>query len=147
MTKHTPGPWLRDGDFLYALTEIHDRGKRVPVNRFGASFQRGEGCSPEELRANAELTLRLANLYFAGQAYAAQQDADTITKGDLPADRDFGLSEDAQMAAKALNALMVENEAQSALLRRLAEFNRNEEPSLQSHALDALIEEARALVD
>ena len=63
--KHTPGPWICDGTFVYALTpyvgsEHHSSLKmRFPdgVNRFSLSIQGGnkESAGPSEMRANAHL--------------------------------------------------------------------------------------------
>jgi len=50
--KHTPGPWIADGNFVYALNEQQ-------VNRFSLSLCKGYSdigrTSTEELAANARL--------------------------------------------------------------------------------------------
>ena len=56
-TKHTPGPWIRDGKFVYAL--MPNPKKRWPgeVNRFWLIVQKQAGYDipEEEVEANARL--------------------------------------------------------------------------------------------
>jgi hypothetical protein len=55
-SKHTPGPWLREGTFVYALQHHGWRkGEETFCNRFSAGLSLGPGCSEEELIANATL--------------------------------------------------------------------------------------------
>lgn len=59
-TKHTPGPWLREGTSVYALQQDGWRkGEPCMVNRFYAQVQfgraGGELTPHEEVEANARL--------------------------------------------------------------------------------------------
>lgn len=66
--QHTPGPWIIDGQLIYALDET---GR---VNRFTASVQggwitrRGERVSETELNANARLIAAAPDLLAALRA-------------------------------------------------------------------------------
>ena len=54
--KHTPGPWLREGNTIYAL--MHDgwrKGVEQFRNRFFAQVQVDVSCGDEERNANALL--------------------------------------------------------------------------------------------
>ena len=51
--EHTPGPWISEGPFIYALTPLAD--SRADVNRFSTNLQRGYNCTHAELEANARL--------------------------------------------------------------------------------------------
>ena len=54
--KHTPGPWLRDGNTIYAL--MHDgwrKGVELFRNRFFAQVHSDVSCDAEEAIANASL--------------------------------------------------------------------------------------------
>ena len=56
MSKHTPGPWLRDGRTVYALQHGGWRkGEELLVNRFFTHIQRVPDCTDEEAEANARL--------------------------------------------------------------------------------------------
>jgi hypothetical protein len=56
MSKHTPGPWLRDGRTVYALMSVgFRRGVEQFANRFWAGVQAGPECSDEETEAIARL--------------------------------------------------------------------------------------------
>jgi hypothetical protein len=63
---HTPGPWLREGNFVYALND-HD------MNVFSASVQNDNRlCSPEVLDANARLIAAAPELLEAAKLFVAQ---------------------------------------------------------------------------
>lgn len=56
MSKHTAGPYLRDGRFVYASTMYAlPSGKPMEVNRFSASVSPGHECSQDEAEAVARL--------------------------------------------------------------------------------------------
>lgn len=63
----------------------------------------------EPAQANAKLIVRLANLYFAGTERSKKHEAEVLANGDMPADPDYGLTENEIAAAQMLNALMGEN--------------------------------------
>jgi len=56
MSKHTPGPWLRSGNTIYALMH-HSWNKGVETfrNRFSAYVQADKECGQQEEEANARL--------------------------------------------------------------------------------------------
>ncbi len=66
MSKHTPGPYLRTGSFVYALTK-DERGR--DRNRFSAHvygvFANGQPKSDEETEATARLFEASPDLYDA----------------------------------------------------------------------------------
>jgi hypothetical protein len=75
ITKHTPGPWLREGCFVYALHIWRGRA----VNRFSAAISgyTSQGGTEDEALANARLIeaspdlldsfeISLARAYAAG---------------------------------------------------------------------------------
>lgn len=69
MSKHTPGPWLTEGNFVYAL---NGEGKYA-VNRFSASIQPGYTTDETrtkiaEMEANARLIAAAPDLLAALQA-------------------------------------------------------------------------------
>lgn len=71
--KHTAGPWLREGTFIYALQHHGWRkGEETFCNRFSAGFQLGKGCSEEELIANATLAQAAPDLLEALQLMLKQ---------------------------------------------------------------------------
>jgi hypothetical protein len=51
---HTPGPWLREGRFVYALRDTFFAGKPAKENIFDCCVQ-GHGTPEEEKEANARL--------------------------------------------------------------------------------------------
>ena len=51
MSKHTPGPWLRDGDRVYTLHKL----AHVEASRWNAQVRPSVGCPPDEADANARL--------------------------------------------------------------------------------------------
>lgn len=56
MSKHTPGPWIRDGLTVYSLVSNGFRkGIELFVNRFSVFIKAGRSCSAEEAEANARL--------------------------------------------------------------------------------------------
>lgn len=64
--KHTPGPWLRDGRTVYALT--HDgwrNGVEQFRNRFYANVQPDRECGEDEAVANPALIVRAVNSHDA----------------------------------------------------------------------------------
>lgn len=66
MSKHTPGPWLTEGNFVYAL---NGEGKHA-VNRFHASIQGGYTSEDTrttiaETEANAKLIAAAPDLLAA----------------------------------------------------------------------------------
>lgn len=69
MSGHTPGPYKRDGRFVYASTEYRmPSGGTVEVNRFSASVSPGHECSPEEAEAVAVLFQAAPELLAACKA-------------------------------------------------------------------------------
>ena len=62
--KFTPGPWLREGRFIYTLQSAgFKKGKEQFENRFGAVFQPGKTCPIEEAEANARLAQAAPEMY------------------------------------------------------------------------------------
>lgn len=56
MSRHTPGPWLREGNTVYALMHAGWRkGGEQFKNRFSAYVQADRECSDDEHEANARL--------------------------------------------------------------------------------------------
>lgn len=56
MTKHTPGPWLRDGLMIYALMHSGwNRGVERFKNRMYLALNTDHSVSREEVEANAAL--------------------------------------------------------------------------------------------
>lgn len=56
MSKHTPGPWKREGLTVYALMSAGWlKGKELFKNRFWANLVCDASCSKEEAEANARL--------------------------------------------------------------------------------------------
>ena len=68
----------------------------------------------------AVLCIRLMNLHNAGLAQGAAEDAAILARGDMPADRGYGLSENEIAAAVIMNGLLAENEILIAALREIA---------------------------
>ena len=83
MTKPTPGPYLRDGATVYALTEnsstLPRQRRNVPfVNRFSAQVRGGggkDGAPADELAAVAELFRKAPEMADAIRALIADWDA------------------------------------------------------------------------
>ena len=51
-TKHTPGPWQRDGSMIYELMPNgFKRGIAQFKNKWWASITRDSGCTPEEFES------------------------------------------------------------------------------------------------
>jgi hypothetical protein len=51
-TKHTPGPWQRDGNMIYELMPNgFKRGIAQFKNKWWASITRDSGCTPEEFES------------------------------------------------------------------------------------------------
>jgi hypothetical protein len=73
MTDHkfTPGPWLREGRLIYALSEIHEKGHGpYSVNRFSA--QVGWGRLPDDsVTPDAELVATATLMRAAPELLAA----------------------------------------------------------------------------
>lgn len=64
--KHTPGPWLRDGNTIYAL--MHDgwrKGVELFRNRFFAQVHSDVSCDAEEAIANASLMSAAPDMWKA----------------------------------------------------------------------------------
>lgn len=56
MSKHTEGPWLREGNTVYALMHFRwFKGVEQFKNRFWASVYKDKDVSEEEREANARL--------------------------------------------------------------------------------------------
>jgi hypothetical protein len=56
MSEHTPGPWLREGNTIYALMHHGWRkGVEQMRNRFTTFVQKDREISDKELEANARL--------------------------------------------------------------------------------------------
>ena len=80
----------------------------VMAGRQVITYQAGSGTNAE-IEERASLIARLANLYFAGTARAAKRTIDVLATGDMPADPDYGLTENEIAAGRMMNALMDEN--------------------------------------
>ena len=67
--KHTPGPWLREGRFIYALHEWKGR----QVNRFSTQVDSytSQGGTMEEAEANARLIAAAPDLLEVARKLAA----------------------------------------------------------------------------
>lgn len=66
MSKHTPGPWKREGLTVYALMSAGWlKGKELFKNRFWANLVCDASCSKEEAEANARLVAAAPELLDA----------------------------------------------------------------------------------
>lgn len=67
MSKHTPGPWLREGNTIYTLTHSGWRkGVEQLCNRFAAHVAAYHvDCQPEEMEANVQLMAAAPDLLEA----------------------------------------------------------------------------------
>lgn len=85
MSKHTPGPWLREGKLVYALHHNGDYkdGKPFLVNRFSTSIQAyiSQGGTIEEAEANTNLIAAAPDLLEALQNLVMQEEAFTSESG------------------------------------------------------------------
>jgi len=76
--KHTPGPWQRIGNKVFALTpsERQEPGWPTEINRFGCYIQRENrepcGAPDDELEANARLIAAAPELLEALQMLMPQ---------------------------------------------------------------------------
>jgi len=65
-TKHTLGPWLRDGNMIYSLMHAGWRkGEELFKNRFHAYVQSDRECPDEEHEANVKLIAAAPDLLEA----------------------------------------------------------------------------------
>lgn len=68
MTKHTPGPWIRDGLTIYALMHSGWRkGVEQFRNRFHLHLSFDRECKAEEVEANATLIEAAPDLLAAAK--------------------------------------------------------------------------------
>ena len=108
-TQNTPGPLVLGDTFSHLDKDFFD------VVAPGWEFTAHDGVTKHNLVAqymteeNARLFIRLWNLHFAGTAIAEKRTADVLANGDIPADPDYGLTENEIAAARMMNALMDEN--------------------------------------
>lgn len=98
----------------------HHVGKPNCIGTYTIFFGHGETIANQvgsvATLEQAELIVRLANLYFAGRKMAADHDATIEAEGDMPANRDYGLTEAEIAAGAMLNAVMAERDALLAAL-------------------------------
>lgn len=128
--NHSPGPWeyIKSDEFhgayicnlvgntvadFYVMSKpselsVRNGGQSKPISHCGA-----------EADVNAKLVTRLFNLYLAGKAMVRRQADAILARGDLPADADWGLTENEIAAAQMMNGLMEQNEALVKLLQEL----------------------------
>jgi hypothetical protein len=79
--KHTPAPWLIEGNTVYALT--HDgwrKGVEMMKNRFSASISIDRDFDEKELQSNARLIAAAPELLEALQLIAS---CEVRVKGDV----------------------------------------------------------------
>ena len=70
-SKHTPGPWLKNGNTIYALMRhTFKRGFETFRNRFSATVHTDEDISYEEAQSNINL------IHAAPDMYAALKEAE-----------------------------------------------------------------------
>ena len=130
-TEPTPGPWMRyDMEFATIVT------KQKP-GRFIALCDGGLNTK-EENDANTALIIRLANLFFAGTTRAEDHTTGVLTRGDMPADPDYGLTENEIAAARMLNALSDQDDKLTAGGDRLREAMADEIDRLKAINTDLL---------
>lgn len=82
--KHTPSPWLRDGNTIYALMHAGWRkGEELFKNRFHAYVQSDRDCPDGERDANARLIAAAPELLEAlqGMIDLAKQMDDVSDEG------------------------------------------------------------------
>ena len=73
MSKHTPGPWLREDRTIYTLMHHGWRkGVEQLKNRFTVTVQKDFECSQEEIEANARLIAAAPELLKALKAIEAR---------------------------------------------------------------------------
>ncbi len=79
MTQHTPGPWIREGRFVYALGKCR-------TNVFSVNVQSGgngsDAATSVELEANARLIVAAPKLLEALRVGLAWSDADGLSDED-----------------------------------------------------------------
>jgi hypothetical protein len=124
----TPGPW----EFVEAgrTEEEYNVARPLtigevawPHNDIANVFSADDSTvsiTREQAVANAALIARACNLVQAGHALQKAQEAKVIARGDLPPDLDWGLSENEQVAALMMNALMERNDILIAALEKIA---------------------------
>ena len=84
MSKHTEGPWLREGNTVYALMHFRwFKGVEQFKNRFWASVYKDKDVSEEEREANARLIAAAPELLEALNE-AKQQITALCSAGDVP---------------------------------------------------------------
>ena len=104
-TQHAPGPWKveestigNDGTPYAYYIVANGGGWNCVVSTFADATD-----------TNVRLITRLANLYFSGTARAEKRTDVIEAIGGIPADPDYGLTENEIAAARMMNALMDEN--------------------------------------
>lgn len=106
--KHTPGPWRTQGWVpTWAYIPIKDARHNLVASLYPDT---GHGYSREEVEANANLIVRVCNLVMAGKALTDAHSAKVVAEGNIPADPDWGLTENEIACARMLNALMAERD-------------------------------------
>ena len=133
MTDTQPTPWhVRPGHSV--LDIVASNGHRIAI--VGNAPYWNTFSSEDEGRAR--LIVRLANLYFAGTARDEKHAAEVLARGDVPANLDYGLTENEIAAASMMNALMDENAELLEALENLTAFIEGEAPSLAEENCNVL---------
>ncbi len=136
--KPTPGPWFAERSFEKNVGLLIRSSFGIGDGGIGPVIAEVDPLPEQE--ANAFLIIRLANLYFAGTARAEKRTADVIAQGDMPADPDYGLTENEVAAARMMNALMDENAELLEALERIAQIERDKCENADAEMLFMLLD-------
>ena len=81
--KHTPGPWLIQGNTVYALMHhVWRKGVELFKNRFSVQLSFDSSCSKEEIEATKQLIAAAPDLLDALQSIIEDIDSEFGTDCD-----------------------------------------------------------------
>lgn len=81
--KHTPGPWLIQGNTVYALMHhVWRKGVELFKNRFSVQLSFDSSCSKEEIEATKQLIAAAPDLLAALKSIAIAMEDEVLVHDD-----------------------------------------------------------------